>query len=207
MTKHAFAAAVSCLLYLQHPGKDALVLPFPFLPSDVSAPPTSRPTLPDAIHTLYLQGRVLTEEEFQAEMTSKYDGLSVEEATRGGKLGAYSAPPNTALTVLGAGLFAFLQGRIAETCRNVYPVVSVTKCRLCGVFSDCYRGGRCAAEDHCTNVRRGLTFELRVCQFRAVCIVTMPICWIRTVGRASENIKNETWLVSTTVSKCHAVVL
>lgn len=57
-------------------------------------------------------------------MTLKYEGLSVEEATRGGRLGAYSAPPNTALAVLGTGLFAFLQGRISETCRNVYPVVS-----------------------------------------------------------------------------------
>ncbi|CAM9378091.1 unnamed protein product [Pylaiella littoralis] len=67
-------------------------------------------------------GRVLTEKEFRAEATLKYDGLSVEEATRGGKLEAYSAPPNVALAVLGKGLFAFLQGRIAETCRNVYPV-------------------------------------------------------------------------------------
>lgn len=67
-------------------------------------------------------GRILTEEEFRTEATVKYDGLSVEDATRGGKLEAYSAPPNAALTVLGSGLFAFLQGRIAATCRNVYPV-------------------------------------------------------------------------------------
>ncbi|CAN0456942.1 unnamed protein product, partial [Hapterophycus canaliculatus] len=65
-------------------------------------------------------GRILTEDEFRAEATTKYAGLSVEEATRGGKLEAYSAPPNTLLTVLGTGLFAFLQGRIAQTCRNVY---------------------------------------------------------------------------------------
>lgn len=78
----------------------------------ISQPPTVTPA-----------GRVLTEDEFRTEATSKYDGLSVEQATRGGKLGAYSAPPNTALAVLGTGLFAFLQGRIAETCRNVYPVV------------------------------------------------------------------------------------
>ncbi|CAM9726855.1 unnamed protein product [Scytosiphon promiscuus] len=67
-------------------------------------------------------GRILTEDEFRAEATTKYAGLSVEEATRVGKLEAYSAPPNTLLTVLGTGLFAFLQGRIAQTCRNVYPV-------------------------------------------------------------------------------------
>ncbi|CAM9863830.1 unnamed protein product [Ectocarpus sp. 6 AP-2014] len=67
-------------------------------------------------------GRILDDEEFQTEATVKYGGLSVEEATRGGRLGAYSAPPNAALAVLGTGLFAFLQGRIAETCRNVYPV-------------------------------------------------------------------------------------
>lgn len=72
-------------------------------------------------------GRILTEEEFRTEATVKYDGLSVEDATRGGKLEAYSAPPNAALTVLGSGLFAFLQGRIAATCRNVYPVVSEPK--------------------------------------------------------------------------------
>ena len=57
-----------------------------------------------------------------AEATLKYDGLSVEAATRGGTLEPYSAPPNLALAVLGTGLFAFLQGRIAATCRNVYPV-------------------------------------------------------------------------------------
>lgn len=70
-------------------------------------------------------GRILDEEEFRTEAAVKYGGLSVEEATRGGRLEAYSAPPNAALAVLGTGLFAFLQGRIAETCRNVYPVVSV----------------------------------------------------------------------------------
>lgn len=64
----------------------------------------------------------MTDEEFVAEATLKYDGLSVEEATRGGTLEPYSAPPNLALAVLGTGLFAFLQGRIAATCRNVYPV-------------------------------------------------------------------------------------
>lgn len=48
----------------------------------------------------------------------------MEAATRGGRLGKYSAPPNLALSVFGTGLFTFLQGRIAETCRNVYPVVS-----------------------------------------------------------------------------------
>lgn len=73
----------------------------------------------------YSPGRILTEEEFRTEATVKYDGLSVEAATRDGKLEAYSAPPNAALTVLGSGLFAFLQGRIAATCRNVYPVVRV----------------------------------------------------------------------------------
>ncbi|CAM9970012.1 unnamed protein product, partial [Ectocarpus fasciculatus] len=67
-------------------------------------------------------GRILDEEEFRTEAAVKYGGLSVEEATRGGRLEAYSAPPNAALAVLGTGLFAFLQGRIAETCRNVYPV-------------------------------------------------------------------------------------
>ncbi|CAM9905700.1 unnamed protein product [Ectocarpus sp. 12 AP-2014] len=67
-------------------------------------------------------GTILDNEEFQTEATVKYGGLSVEEATREGRLEAYSAPPNAALAVLGAGLFAFLQGRIAETCRNVYPV-------------------------------------------------------------------------------------
>eukprot|EP00752_Nemacystus_decipiens_P012696 g11248.t1 len=67
-------------------------------------------------------GRILTDEEFVAEATLKYDGLSVEEATRGGTLEPYAAPPNLALNVLGTGLFAFLQGRIAATCRNVYPV-------------------------------------------------------------------------------------
>ncbi len=80
-------------------------------------------TYPASVILLLLrEGRVLTEEEFEAEATLKYDGLSVEAATRGGRLEPYSAPPNLALAVLGTGLFAFLQGRIAETCRNVYPV-------------------------------------------------------------------------------------
>lgn len=90
----------------------------------------TEPLKPTSYRLFYFlfSGRVLTEKEFRAEATLKYDGLSVEEATRGGKLEAYSAPPNVALAVLGRGLFAFLQGRIAETCRNVYPVVSVSVC-------------------------------------------------------------------------------
>ncbi|CAN0460497.1 unnamed protein product, partial [Discosporangium mesarthrocarpum] len=67
-------------------------------------------------------GRLLSEEEHEREVTTTFGGLSVEAATRGGRLGRYQAPPNLALGVLGQGVFAFLQGRIAETCRNVYPV-------------------------------------------------------------------------------------
>lgn len=75
-------------------------------------------------HTIWcIQGRILNKDEFEEESSRKFEGLSVEAATRVGRLGPYSAPPNLALAALGTGLFAFLQGRIAETCRNVYPVV------------------------------------------------------------------------------------
>ena len=63
-------------------------------------------------------------------MTRTYGGLNVESATRLGKLGAYSAPPNAALAVLGTGLFAFLQGRIAKILRNLYPVVGAEESGL-----------------------------------------------------------------------------
>ena len=105
------------------PGTAAQNTPPPLCktPLKTYAPPHKTARFPN------LTGRILTEEEFQTEATVKYDGLSVEDATRGGNLEAYSAPPNAALTVLGSGLFAFLQGRIAATCRNVYPVVRMTK--------------------------------------------------------------------------------
>lgn len=73
---------------------------------------------------LKLEGRILTAEQFEEEASSKFDGLTVEGATRRGRLGTYSAPPNLVLKAFGTGIMMFLQGRIAETCRNVYPVVS-----------------------------------------------------------------------------------
>lgn len=71
----------------------------------------------------FLSGRILTPEKFENEMVNTYKGLSVEGATRAGKLGTYVALPNTALALFGAGLLTFLQGRISKICRNVYPVV------------------------------------------------------------------------------------
>ncbi|CAM9636557.1 unnamed protein product [Chrysoparadoxa australica] len=65
-------------------------------------------------------GRLLTDKDLTKE-SKKLGGLTVEEATIQGELGSYNAPPNAVLMLFSQGIFSFLQGRIAKTCKNLYP--------------------------------------------------------------------------------------
>jgi len=65
-------------------------------------------------------GRIL-DAETEAKETAELGGLSMAEATATGGLPRFSSPPNSVLFAFSRLLFAYLQPRIQEICKSVYP--------------------------------------------------------------------------------------
>jgi hypothetical protein len=56
---------------------------------------------------------------------ARFRDRTVAEATLAQSLNIkYSAPPNAVLSALSAAIFWGLQGRIRQTCKSLYPIVS-----------------------------------------------------------------------------------
>jgi hypothetical protein len=69
-------------------------------------------------------GRLLTAKEYSMEQ-ARFGDRTVAEATLTQSLNIkYNAPPNAVLSALSAAIFWGLQGRIRQTCKSLYPIVS-----------------------------------------------------------------------------------
>jgi hypothetical protein len=71
---------------------------------------------------------------------ARFGDRTVAEATLTQSLNIkYSAPPNAVLSALSAAVFWGLQGRIRQTCKSLYPIVSTCTFAviLTGVYYYC----------------------------------------------------------------------